>query len=376
MKKKMQKIFSTLAIITIFHMYHSSTILASPIEQDKLLRKEDREMLIKKEDEWKNSLTPKERSYFEDETNLKGIYSNSDLKIIDEALKKPGSTIDRPIYVYREITSNQLGYSSNYFYEEGTNIINRDKFLELQDHLNYGNFKGYIVAKLDPPTTNKQPAVLQLEVPKNTAVGHINSNTVVLEREQGIEITDMQIINDKGKQIIKLNGKLTGKKTQEKVQHTEERMNISLKELTGTDKKIVNLDIKGAFNMSHMLDRSEALMHQLVSNVPHSIITNTLKQLNPTGAIIFTDRELNSSLFGYTLGNFSPDTKKVTLSLSKPFYLEKLLGSAIIGGMDQDINTLIHEFGHAVDWMLFDKVSETQIFNEIYQKRAYESCDT
>ncbi|PEZ18739.1 hypothetical protein CN345_29900, partial [Bacillus thuringiensis] len=61
MKKKMQKIFSTLAIITIFHMYHSSTILASPIEQDKLLRKEDREMLIKKEDEWKNSLTPKER---------------------------------------------------------------------------------------------------------------------------------------------------------------------------------------------------------------------------------------------------------------------------------------------------------------------------
>ncbi|PEZ23383.1 hypothetical protein CN345_28540, partial [Bacillus thuringiensis] len=38
------------------------------------------------------------------------------------------------------------------------------------------------------------------------------------------------------------------------------------------------------------------------------------------------------------------------------------------GGMDQDINTLIHEFGHAVDWMLFDKVSETQIFNEIYQK--------
>ncbi|PEZ14762.1 hypothetical protein CN345_31620, partial [Bacillus thuringiensis] len=173
-------------------------------------------------------------------------------------------------------------------------------------------------------------------VPKNTAVGHINSNTVVLEREQGIEITDMQIINDKGKQIIKLNGKLTGKKTQEKVQHTEERMNISLKELTGTDKKIVNLDIKGAFNMSHMLDRSEALMHQLVSNVPHSIITNTLKQLNPTGAIIFTDRELNSSLFGYTLGNFSPDTKKVTLSLSKPFYLEKLLGSAIIGGMDQD----------------------------------------
>ncbi|PEZ14761.1 hypothetical protein CN345_31625, partial [Bacillus thuringiensis] len=153
-------------------------------------------------------------------------------------------------------------------------------------------------------------------VPKNTAVGHINSNTVVLERGQGIEIIDMQIINDKGKQIIKLNGKLTEKKTQEKVQHTEERMNTSLKELTGTDKKIVNLDIKGAFNMSHMLDRSEALMHQLVNNVPHSIITNTLKQLNPTGAIIFTDRELNSSLFGYTLGTFSPDTKKVTLSLS------------------------------------------------------------
>ncbi|PEZ15568.1 hypothetical protein CN345_31175, partial [Bacillus thuringiensis] len=61
MKKKMQKILSVLAIITISHVYHSITILASPIEQDKLLRKEDREMLIKKENEWKNHLTPKER---------------------------------------------------------------------------------------------------------------------------------------------------------------------------------------------------------------------------------------------------------------------------------------------------------------------------
>ncbi|MDA2118446.1 ADP-ribosyltransferase [Bacillus cereus group sp. MYBK59-1] len=389
--------------------------------------KEKNKEIIKTEqfDEWKKSLTPSEEDalegfkYSKINELIKKVDGNIDfikgdlyvnvgntykllgvdgirevIRNLDTALMK-SKKIEKDIHVFRYLTEAdvdfRIGDLSTSFHQS---TINRDKYKLISQNFKYGFYNDYLDAYLtEEEGLSKSEILLDLKLPKGTHVGFLNNKDhILLSRNQGILVTNSSIIVINGKEKIKVEAELIDKNLiKNKIQTKEDRLNDYFRKIIEkgtsihreneipTETKLIEL-VTNSLNASFTVNRAETLLHTLTQNIPSDLLLKTLEQMNHRAAITITDSswenlesELGQSfsdLIENALAFYDHKTKELIVNLSihdheiNPFKLIRDGHSAF----ETDVQTLIHEFGHAVDDLILNDLSQTSEFIDLYQE--------
>ena len=390
---------------------NTSGITHNDLEEDRF--KET--IKTKKYDEWKKTLTPNDidsLELFKDKDinnfikyadgnidfihDADGIIAEDIRKSInnlDSALKK-SIKLENSIHVYKYLTNEDLDFRMDSLYaEDNNNKIDRDKYQSISENFKYGISKTFLDPHLikQKPVDPEQSILLDLKLSKGEHVGYLDTKGhILLKRNQGIVITNSSIIVEDGREIIKLEAHLVDKnKVENKIQNKEDTLNEiirkTIEKSTAAHKENeIPMETKfikihtNSLNASFSIKRVEDLVHNLIQNVPRKLLITTLQKMNPNAAIIITDSfwkntekelglEHNASPFD--LGSYYDQTKQLILNLrlhnhqTDPFREIKKTEPAL----GTDVQTLIHEFGHAVDNLILNDLSEGNEFESLYR---------
>ncbi|OJD95842.1 ADP-ribosyltransferase [Bacillus anthracis] len=377
-------------------------------------------------DEWKKSLTPSETDALEvfKQTYINqfiwGVDGNMDfikrdlyvnigskeekldadgirntIRSLDKALMK-SKKIEEDIHVYKYLTEKDLDFRiGNLYSSSDLNTINKEKFKLISKNFKYGFYNSYI----DPHLTKKKsvskrwPILLDIKLPKGTHVGYLdNEGHILLQRNQGIIITNSSIIVEDGTERIKVEAELIDKKLMKnEIQAREDSFNDYFRKLIEkdtsihreneipTETKLIKL-VTNSLNASFTLNRAETLLHVLTQNIPSDLLIKTLEQMNPDKAITITDSSWNNlenelgekfkDADDDTIAFFDHKTKELIVNLSLVDHHINSLQSIRDNkpALESDVQTLIHEFGHAVDDLILNDLSLTSEFNSLYEE--------
>ncbi|MGN4409901.1 anthrax toxin lethal factor-related metalloendopeptidase [Bacillus cereus group sp. MYBK59-1] len=413
-----RKILPAFAITTALGLLPIHTVNAQEtfpgITHNDSKEEEFKETLKTKDyDEWRKSLTYDEKQIFslfeflqlnplikEVNGNIDIINSNEldqfdkrkSILALDALLMK--KKIDMDIHVYKYLTAEEVGFKPSELSLPYESIINRNAFKNISENFKFGISVGY----LDPHLTKKEskfngPILLDLKLPKGTHIGYLDTNGhILLPRDRGIIITNSSIIVEKGKEKIKVEAELVDKNTvTTKIEAKENTINkhfrtaienstsIPEKNKIPVETKFIKI-VTNNLNASFAVNKSATLLHIFTKSVPGDLLVKTLEQMNSNAALTITDipwRKLggviNQDIQGISDSSFASynvNSKQIVLNLST--HKQLLYSLQPIGDDDSapetPIQTLIHEFGHAVDILILNKLSTTSEFEDLYKE--------
>ncbi|WP_242320153.1 ADP-ribosyltransferase [Bacillus cereus group sp. BfR-BA-01349] len=298
---------------------------------------------------------------FDQNSEMFSKKDKEDIDKIDKALNNKNAKLTKSLNVYKNLNGKDLGYVEGYFnVPNSPNKIDRTKYTKLVNEFKYGAINTFMNADLTQDTTNKStPILLSLKLPKGTKIGQLNEEHIITDRNLGIEIKKTSIIVEKGREVIKLEGDVVPKtKIQEKVKKAESDLNQKFKEITGLKQNLLSLKIDNLYT-SASIDRTETVIKQLVSNVPNNLLLNIMKNMNNKTLFTITDKILIPGKEG-VLGYYDTISKTLFIQIDH-------LGHKNNEG--NDTNTLLHEFGHAVDYLAKGEIqSKSSKFIEIFNR--------
>ncbi|HDR6247892.1 TPA: hypothetical protein QCU24_005775 [Bacillus cereus] len=273
---------------------------------------------------------------------------------IDTMLKEPNAKIKEAIYVYKNLTAEDLGFTSP-FYNKNTHEIDVKQFDALKTSYQYGIHNGYILAELLPGEKQEQEILLKLEVPKGTPLLTIPGQINLLPRGKGIEITN---ITNKG-HYIQIEGKLVEQKEiRNHIEQKEVEMNAVARKQMGikdANFKVVIYDLTSLY-ASRIYADTLNVFKQLYSNINNTLLTECIRQMNRDGAFTFVDHSLEEGVYGY----YVPSSKRFFIDLTHPEVLKV---------SHEGTNTILHETGHAFDHLIFK--NKTPGLNECSQEAEF-----
>ncbi|MDA2118458.1 hypothetical protein PDN31_24405 [Bacillus cereus] len=316
------------------------------------------------------------------------------IRTLDTALMK-SKQIEKDIHVYKYLTVLDLGFRMDILNAaHGMTKIERDKFGFISKNLKYGISGVYLDAYLKKKEAlNKGQILLDLKLPKGAHFGYLdNDNHILLPRDQGIIITNASIIVEKGTEIIKLDAELVDKNiVKNRIKTKENSINEKFRDAIDTstsihreneipiETKLVNI-VTHSLSASFTVNRAESLLHVLTQNIPNDLLIKTLEQMRHNAPITITDskfvnveKELGlkaSNLDSLAIAYYDEETKQLVLNLNKyepqinPFK-EIMDGSEAV---HTDSHILLHEFGHAVDELILNNLSNTNEFKKLYEE--------
>ncbi|WP_242310430.1 ADP-ribosyltransferase [Bacillus cereus group sp. BfR-BA-01524] len=314
------------------------------------------------------------------------------IRTIDELLMK--KKIDKDIHVYKYLTAEEVGFKHSELIEISAydTKINRHSFKDLSENFKYGISVGY----LDPYLTKKEekfngPILLDLKLLKGTHIGYLDTNGhIILPRNQGIIITNLSIIVENGKEKIKVEAELVDKDTiTTKIETKENTINKHFRAAieNGTsshrenelpvETKLIKI-VPNNLNASFAVNKAAILLHLLTQSIPGDLLIKTIEQMNPKGALTITDipwGKLDNvidqdfkKISDHTFALYDIDKKQIVLNLGT--HKQLLYSLQTIGEDDPapetPVQSLIHEFGHAVDMLILNELSTTSEFKDIY----------
>ncbi|MEV2287045.1 ADP-ribosyltransferase [Paenibacillus larvae] len=327
--------------------------------------------------EWKNSLNSEQKKLLKDSARIQKVNAElkkfrgrfigddsirKDVDKLDKALEDKSAKLDHSIRIYRNLTSEELGYALDSFYEKGKMTIDWEQYRQFSDDFKYGLIHDFMKANLTHHSKNRSyPILLDLKAPKGNSMGYLKEDKVFIDRNQGYQVNSIKIIVEKGREVIKVEAELiSSTEVTDRIKAAQIRLNDKFTQELGIEKSALEFKING-FYSSLMTHRSELLLENLVSNVPRNIMVDTVKKMNRNASFIFTDNSLDfHGGDGDEKGFYDSNYKTLTISINDKEHISK---------KDDDIITLTHEFGHAVDHLLFKKISEKDTeFIKIYEK--------
>ncbi|WP_277996883.1 anthrax toxin lethal factor-related metalloendopeptidase, partial [Bacillus cereus] len=209
------------------------------------------------------------------------------------------------------------------------------------------------------------PIYIKLEVPKGIHGGYIGNfltkegaNDFLIERGQGIQINKASIINQKGKEFIKLEAKLiTDEKLEDEMEKYNRELNNKLKEnfISIEDHDLVQIDLSGRFFTKNYI--ISKLIIDSLAKIPSDFIDliNMSAQSHsdkPNIRIIddYINGEEKTEGIHYSDGEHAT---YISLRVSRnPIY------------------TTYHEIAHAADDFLFSFISLDEEFKELFKKES------
>ncbi|MGH1324054.1 hypothetical protein [Bacillus pretiosus] len=150
--------------------------------------------------------------------------------------------------------------------------------------------------------------LLNLKLPKDTRIGYLDNNGhILLQRDQGIEVTGQRIVTENGREVIEIEAELVNaelvnlRKVEGQINYKENQMNeIFKKAIERSVKNNIESPIKinpsllrntlvkvhtKSLNASFAMDRAEILLQTLAQNVPSDLLIKTLERMNSNPAI-------------------------------------------------------------------------------------------
>ncbi|MGH0590634.1 anthrax toxin lethal factor-related metalloendopeptidase [Bacillus mycoides] len=326
---------------------------------------------------WQNSLGKEQKALLQDSSRLERINIElerfrgaeqiqdesikADIKKIDAALKIPSAEQNTNIYTYKHLTSQELGYAIDSFYENESNKIDIEQYAQFKNDFKYGSISDFMKVNLTQhPGDRLQPVLLHLKIPKGKSLGYLKENEVIIERDQGIEINESSLIIVKGRQVIKVEAELIPTDdVLEKLAEKETLINDEYKTETGYSGKLVSFVLDG-FYSSIVANRAEILIDLLKNNIPRDVLKKCIEKMDEDGAIMFVDIDMTvQGKHPDTMGAYDAEEKLLWLRINHPGHIDQ---------KDEDRNTLFHEFGHAIDNLIFEDISKQEEFEKIYEK--------
>ena len=344
---------------------------------------------------WKQKLNRDQRSLLGDFQSIKKMNTNmekfrakpelrspqtqNDIKLLDKAFKESTAKLKEDMYVHKKLKGADVGMPIAYwesFYEPNTKNIDKDKYQKLKRDFKFGIINSFMDVDLTESSASElEPIRLDLKIPAGTSVGHLDQDQILLSRDHGFEVTKTSIIVSEGRQVIKVEAALVPKsKIKQKIKKAENTMNEQFRNLIdkdgnplGIDGNLVKYDFDG-FISSSMVEKALDSMKQLTNNVPNDLVVKILKKMNPDDRFTFVDQ---------TLTNFSDEATNRTAA-----YFDKLKKHILMNVSHKSFaspddeqhykkeitETILHEFGHAVDNLLSDggKITYTKAFAIAY----------
>lgn len=331
--------------------------------------------------------------------NKKGILDADSIRdtiqTLDKTLLK-SKKIEGDIHVYKYLSDKDIDFKLGILYNQDMTSINRDKYHLISKDFKYGIFSGY----LDPHLTktedrSKGPILLDIKIPKGTHVGYLdNDGHILLQRNQGLLISNSHIIVENGKERIKVEAQLIDKNTvMNNIKNKENTINKLFREAIeeGTsihremeitiENKLVNI-LTNSLNASVILNRTENLLHFLTQNIPSDLLIKTLEQMKHNAPITITDsnwdtvenelnikmkdRPQNASVY------YNSSTSQIILNLSHMEQQIDPIPDVQYGSLtsETDSKILLQQFGFAVNELLIKDtiLSETEEFKKIYDE--------
>ncbi|MGG1148180.1 ADP-ribosyltransferase [Bacillus wiedmannii] len=312
-----------------------------------------------------------------------------EIDTIDKALRNTAGKTSNKMYVYKDMKLEDLNQTKETELVDSINpnIIDIEKLKDFKNNFNYGISSDYLIVNLsERQGGNNGILKWRIELPAGTHAGHLDEDRLVLQRNQGLEISGVTVINQKGKEYIRINAKLvTRDKINEKIQRTQSDLNKSWNEALGLPEstEFIKFELNDRY-ASSVIEGARAMLHEMGSNVPNNVIKNAVHyMLEKNGGFIFTDNGLGNLPESY---HPADPTKQILdyYNNSKGSYNPEN-GTLILNGIIKSINgdvgmssgPFIHEFGHVVDNLAAKHIgskafiSESAEFEKIFQKEMH-----
>lgn len=291
---------------------------------------------------------------------------------IDEALTSSLTKIPQTTVVYLTIAGEDFN-DTNYRPSNNSKKIDRDKVKSLSSNFKYGISEKYMKVSLSENKNDDSGEFKwRIEVPKGTNMGYLNPDSLILQRGIGLDQINLSVIEQNGKEYIRVNAKLVSKqKINQQIIVEKSKLNNSWNKTFGMPAETEFIDFRlNNQNASLVVLQANSLLNELRVNVPNRILKRVFEFMREKdGKIIFTD----SNMVGIKEGiNPLSQTSK---TLQENFFAKGLYNrenrTIIFKGASTSINGLkgmqcddfIHEFAHALDYyvgkMIFSKPNVT-----------------
>ncbi|MDO6662042.1 hypothetical protein Q4571_15740 [Bacillus thuringiensis] len=322
------------------------------------------------------------------EWNIEEFQRNrNDIEKISKSLKDVDPTTN--LSLYKKVKDTEFGYMEDNFYKDLNRMeIAEPEFRQLQTDLKdgYGFINNFMITNLSLPFPTEliklliksktifYPIVLHLNMPSGRRLGYLEDDKICIANEQVVKYGEMKIITNDGKQVIQIKCEINPNESAEqyrkKIKLEEKDINETFWAVPNWDEKQTVAELSmGGFTASRFVNRAKILIDLLKKQIPIEKVKACIEKMeNKKGSICFMDYDyfiLEAEKEGYdpekakqTVGRYVVDDKRLYIQLNHP---------ALISEKDGDVNTLFHEFGHAVDNLLFDDVSTSSEFEDIYK---------
>lgn len=315
-----------------------------------------------------------------------------DIEAIDKALNnRAGKTSDK-MYVYKDMEI----YDFNKMFPEGivdssnSNKIDMNKLKDFKKNLSYGISSDYLIVKLAERTGGEEGTLKwRIEIPSGTKTGHLGEDQLVFERNTGLEITNIKVINQQGKEYVRIDAKLVAKdKIDARIKETEVSLNKSWNELFGLPPSTQFIQLRASDRFaSSVMEGVRSQINEMVSNVPNHLVRRIVDYMvEKNGKFIFTDNLIRNIPEAYfpqeptkeTLNKYMNEVKGIFNNHNRDLIVRGYSeGSGVIHA--DNVETLTHEFGHAFDYYLshlfqLDQqgraISDYKKFQDIFAKEG------
>ncbi|SPT76334.1 MULTISPECIES: ADP-ribosyltransferase [Bacillus cereus group] len=297
--------------------------------------------------------------------NIQDAQIQHDFNLLKNIVENHAVKIPQSMYVYKELTAHEVGLTKQILQEQ-THQIDKEQYTAFQKEFQYGISRSFMLTNLSPLHQDHAdaPLILKLEIPRGTPLTYVTENTMMLPQDQGIEIVKKTVITDQqGKEKIQLEGKIVSKQEiVQKIKNVETALNTQFKQLINSNHALVTFEIDG-FYASSMLSRSETMIKEVTQNIPNALLIHCLTQMNPNGALFFTDKPLDNYIEhvdNSRSGLYDPATQRIYLQVNNLSHIEE---------KGQDLSTILSTFGYAIDYLGKEHVtlSQTAEFKAIYE---------
>lgn len=313
-----------------------------------------------------------------------------DIEAIDQALSNPAGKTANKIDVYTDMDVFDLNNmdEKELIDPMNPNKIDREKLRIFKTNFTYGLSNNYLIVDLhEKQDGNTSILKWHIELPAGTNTGYLGNNQLVLQRNTGLEIGEIQVIDQQGKEYIRINAKLVNKDVIDtKIQMAQSKLNQSWNSLLKlpVNTEFFKFEVNNRY-ASSITEGALPTIHEMMSNIPNNLVQKVTNfMLEKNGKFILTDKFIRNTPEAYyprkpisdvldrydgIKGIFNEQNR--TLIMTAP-------STSVEGDHGMSVRTLTHEFGHAVDYYIASIIgmkermacSDHPLFKGIFQKEG------
>ncbi len=231
------------------------------------------------------------------------------------------------------------------------------------------------------PALDNERLKWRIQLSPDTRAGYLENGKLILQRNIGLEIKDVQIIKQSEKEYIRIDAKVVPKsKIDTKIQEAQLNINQEWNKALGLPKytKLITFNVHNRY-ASNIVESAYLILNEWKNNIQSDLIKKVTNYLvDGNGRFVFTDITLPNIAEQYThqdeiyeqvhsKGLYVPESRSILLH-----------GPSKGVELRNDSEGFIHEFGHAVDdyaGYLLDKnqsdlVTNSKKFIDIFKEEG------